>query len=258
MKRAFVRAVWGNYDDSHRITRRRGMIDDWVGFTRDNPYVSDFITYVFGKKNFDILGEAGINCVLIDDEPLVFDATREQYRHKLEVFRYAMEDDGIDEMVFLDWDVVPTKRLPCDFWERSREKSTIQACLQQYRRPKCPWRVNGDIRKVANGGFVYMADKSMPSRIIKNWNDIKGNSMEPPVSKLIDEMSGGWKGIDHYWQNFEAEFCVIHHFSVFPNVDRYAKDECFVHFQGGRDKSILLSKAKSHLDRCIKKERGCL
>ena len=221
--------MWGIYDDSDRMSARRYRMDGDMKRLNKNLFNEPFVTYVYGEENFNMLSK-NFNCVLMDKEPFAFDLQKEQYRHKLEILLRCMED--FDEIVFLDWDCVPTKKLPTDFWETLGKKEKIQANLQQYHTRKCYWRKN-DWRKLSNAGFVYIRDKSIPQVIIDNWNRLPGPSAEPALSKCIDDIGGGWQGIDYYWTHFEPDFCNIHKSSCFQKKLLNTKNECFIHSQGG-------------------------
>jgi len=104
MKRAFIRSLWGVYDDSHRVLKRRYGMDEDIRLIKENQFSEPFITYVFGEDNLKKLNSQGVdNCVLLTKEPFAFDLVENQYRNKLQVWKQAMED--FDEIVFLDWDL---------------------------------------------------------------------------------------------------------------------------------------------------------
>jgi len=239
MKRAFVRALWGIHDKSHRVLRRLYRVDQNILQLKKNKFNEPFITYVFGQENYDSLQKLGFeNLILLNKEPHSWDPLKFQYRHKLEILRYAMEVDGYDEIVHMDWDCFPTKKLPIDFWDVLGKKEKFQACLMQYHRPKCLWRET-DQRKLSNGGYVYIRDKNVPSDIIKLWektDKIFLISAEPAMSQYTDNLVGGWKGIEKYWELFEPESCRLSRCSVYSKDPTKTKPNlCFVHYQGGRN-----------------------
>lgn len=231
MKRVFMRALWGVYDNTNRILRRRFRVDKHLQNALDNKYNFDFITYVFGEENYKYLVSRGIkNCILIDKNPAPYDLLKEHYRHKLECMRYALEVDGYDEMIHLDWDCYPVKRLPTNFWEIMGKKEAFQANLFKFKHLKCPWRTI-DKTVVPNGGFVYMRNKEYPTKIIKIWEEkLKGNSAEPPMAMFVDDLMGGWKGCDYYWNLYEADFCRLKDGTPHPPEKMATKDICFIHF----------------------------
>lgn len=254
MKRIFMRALWGKYDSTNNITQRRKMTDEWLEIVRDHKWTAPFVTYVFGEENYKMMVDFGFDCRLVDKNPLPFDVLEAQYRHKLEALKYAFESDGATELVHMDWDVIPIKPLPDDFWEKLNEKESLQGCLQQYKRRKCYWRGENDTRKLTNGGFLYIRDPEIPNGIIKLWEENPGPSMEPALSKFIDQMSGyypNFPGLEKYWELYEIECCKLHTSSAFPSEMLSKKDPCFIHYQGG-NKNKALRKAKKFINKINK------
>jgi hypothetical protein len=131
----------------------------------------------------------------------------------------------------MDWDVIPQKPLPDDFWEVLGKKEAFQGCLQLYHRRKATWRKE-DMRKIPNGGFLYIRDKEIPHKIIKVWETMRGPSAEPPMAKFTDEWTGGWKGKETYWDLFEPDFCNLHKMSAHGKEKIKEKNLCFIHYQG--------------------------
>lgn len=240
MKRAFIRCVWGAYKIETPLTgfhaaeklSRRSKLDGDIDLILKNQFNEPFIVYVFGKDNFDKMKGLGFNCVLADPNPSPFDQINYVYRNKMELIKYAMEADGHDEIIYLDWDCRPQKKLPDNYWDEFGKRAPIQACLQQYRRRKCLWRTDGDVRKVPNGGFLYIRDKSLPNRAIQIWDTMKQDNDEIAWAKLIDELMNGWKGMDEFWKDYETPFCNLHKASPFSREQLNSKNICFVHFQG--------------------------
>jgi hypothetical protein len=232
MKRAIIRCLWGIYDRSSHIVERRYHLDSDITGVRDNPYELPFVVYVFGEENYRQITDIGFQAVLVDKNPAPYDLIKHHYRHKLEIMRKAMEDDGIDELLLLDWDCQPFLKVPDDMWEILAKKDVIQANLQSYIRRKCRWRKE-DMRKVPNAGFVYIRDKSLPSKIISAWEMNPDNSAEPPMGYVIDQLMGGWKGIEHYWEHFEPNLCNLHKDSAYSESRILEKPNyCFRHTQG--------------------------
>lgn len=239
MKKGFIRALWGEYiEDGHRAIRRREKIDLDIEKREiqrekiDKDDQIDFLTYVMGEDNLKRLESQGHECRLVSKGSSMYDLVEHQYRHKLECIRVAMEEDGYDELIFLDWDCVQIKKLPEYFWENQKEKGTFQANLQSY---KC--RIAGgrkiDKRKVPNGGYMYIGDKTLPSKAIEQWEEKKISNDEPAWAKVTDNMHGGWQGVDFYWDNFEAMYCNLARNSAYlPDRLVEKSDVCFIHNQG--------------------------
>lgn len=230
MKKSFIRGLWGIYSKGNNLIERRFKMDYDIKQTLQNKYSPPSVTYVYGEDNFKYLKDLGVNDLkLVQKEPFKFDLTTQQYRHKLEIFRLAMED--FDEIVYIDWDCIAKSKLPSDFWEVMGKKEFCQANLQQYKRKKCMWRKN-DVRKLPNSGFLYIRDLDFTEEVIACWDRSKGNSDEPPIAKALDNRYGGWIGMDKYWELHEAEFCNLAHFSAYPNSKINTKRIHFIHNQG--------------------------
>jgi len=233
MKKSFIRGLWGIYSDENDLIKRRYKMDSDIKNTLTNKYSPPSVTYVFGEDNFNYLKSLGVEDLkLICKEPYLFNLSKQQYRHKLEIYRMAMED--FDEFVYIDWDCSAKRKLPDDFWEKMGEKEYMQANLQQYKRIKCLWRQE-DSRKVPNGGFLYIRDKKFPDEIIDCWeNKTKGNSDEPAIARALDERNGGWIGTEKYFELHEPIFCDLWKFSAFDKKALKAKNgnACFLHYQG--------------------------
>jgi len=228
-----MRAYWGIYDDSNRITKRKKRVDKNIEGILKCQYKHPFVTYVFGKDNFEFLKSFGFDCVLIHPEPHMFDPLKCQYRHKLETLKYAMEVEKCDELVHIDWDCKPQKNIDENFWKLLEKKASFQANLLQYHRVKAPWRGDKDTRKIPNGGFLYISDKTIPQKLIEIWETMKGPSAEPAMAKYVDVVTDGWKGLDTYWDLFEPEVVNLHRCSVYGKTERMGKkDIYFIHYQG--------------------------
>ena len=244
MKSSFVRAIWGNCINKEY---RNGKVDKDIQRVLESEFEPEFTTYVFGIDNYRYFkNELGMKrLVLVDSKSTLWDLETEMYRHKLEVFKCAMSMN--DEIVYLDWDCVATKSIPDNFWEEIRKKDSFQANLFQYRTKKCIWRET-DPRKVTNGGFIYIGNKSIPQKFIENWDSFKERNEkikskrslkfreqcltfddEPAMSKYVDDCMGGWKGMEEYWEKFEPEFCNLRKKSAFEQSQLESKDACFIH-----------------------------
>ena len=214
MKRAFIRGLWGEQPESlaedtpdkrKKMALRRRKMDRNIDALLKCKHQDPFIFYVFGDQNYNYLKKNGFDCVLLDKNPVKFNIVKHMYRHKLEIIKRAMEE--YDEIIFLDIDCFQIHPLPSDFWKILNKKEVVQAPLFAYRHVKCPWRKT-DKRKVPNGGFVYIRDKSIPDKVISAWEEIgKGDNDEPAWAKLTDDMIGGWQGMEKYWEIFEPPFC---------------------------------------------------
>ena len=165
MKRAFVRGLWGIYSNENDLIKRRYKMDFDIKDTIKNKYSPPSVTYVYGEENFNYLKNLGVRKLkLVSKDPFKYNLSKHQYRHKLDIYKMAMED--YKEIVYIDWDCVAQKKLPNDFWGQMGKKEYCQANLQQYKRVQCRWRGRSDRRKLPNGGFLYIRDKTFPDEII--------------------------------------------------------------------------------------------
>ena len=250
MKRRIIRGIWG---DISKNGIRDGKMRKDIDAIKNNSYCSidDFTIYVFGLDSYCLLKSEGFDCKLINQAPFIYDMQKQLYRHKLDILNEAMKD--YDEIVFLDWDCVPTAELPNDFWEVMNQKAPFQANLFQYRTKKCLWRKE-DPRKVCNGGFLYLREKGIAEAFIKNYEELfnwveslkvsreaNGKKLrfreealifddEPAITKWVDDYMEGWKGIEDYWNRFEPLFCNVKKKSVYPLEKLQTKRECFLHW----------------------------
>ena len=231
MKRGFIRALWGVHAKIHRILQRRFRTDNDIKLIKRNKFNEPFVTYVFGKDNYDALSTLGFDCKLVRNEPEAFDLVKYQFRNKLEIIRHAMFEEGYDELVYLDWDCIPQKKIPDNFWDILHQKEKFQACLQLYHRRKCHWRKK-ELRKVPNGGFVYIGDKEIVTEAIRLWELTgKNDSDEIAWARLTDDMMGGFD-MDKFWDKFEIPFGNLHKASPYSKDQLNSKDVCFIHYQG--------------------------
>jgi len=231
VKRGFIRALWGIHDKSHRILARRFRTDLDMTRIKNCEFNEPFMTYVMGKENYDAFSETGFECKLVTEEPQAFDLVAYQFRNKLEIIKYAFENDGYDELVYMDWDCVPQKKISDDFWEVLGQGERFRACLQIYHRRKCHWRKR-DMRKVPNGGLMYIRGKEVIDEAIDWWEATgKNDSDEIAWAKLTDQWADGFD-TDEFWDRFEMPFGNLHKGSPHPKERLEAKDICFIHYQG--------------------------
>ena len=242
MKRGFIRGLWGIHTQETEIMERRYKIDNDIKIVGLNKIEMPFVTYVFGTKNYDYLVKRGFECKLVDKEPLLWDHSDRKihyYGYKLKVLVEAMKD--YDEIVFLDWDCLLAKPLPQDFWEVLGRKSSIQAILRAYKKRKYGLREK-DKRKRPCASFIYLRDKKIADQMYNYWLENKQMAEEQVMAKTMDDLMGGWKGVDKYWELFEPDFFVLGKnavpFNCFSLDLLKTKNRCFIHL--GRNEVIPL------------------
>lgn len=253
IKRGFVRSLWGVHEhEGRRFYKRRTKQDNDIRLMMMNPYVPKFKVYVFGEDNYNMTQELGFDAVLLDKRPIIWDMDTQQFRHKLEVFDKAMED--FDEIVFLDWDCLPIKPIPEDFWEKMYQKEAFQSNLIQYRRKKAMWRGQEDTRKLSCAAFVYIREKKFTEGFIKTWEEMgKPWSEELVMSRHIDKINGGWKGLDHYWDHYEPHwFAMPGKYWAYPKERiKNEKDRIFHHFDTNQSEPLLKKKTIDNWERYL-------
>lgn len=250
MRQGFVRTLWGVLDASSLNTKhalRRGKISFDIELYKYGKYNPPFIVFVFGEENYKILTDIGFNCFLVDKRPIVWDLATQCYRHKLEAFKLGAET--FDEFVFLDWDVQAINPVPENFWDILRKKESIQAALRWYKKTIAPWRANKDEnvplcekdnKQTVCASFVYFNNKQIPSEIIKYWEKMgEGWSEEAPMAKYMDDLSGGWKGKEYYWEHFEPDFFWLYRGSSFTKEKNLQKTYVFNHFSLAYTQELL-------------------
>lgn len=220
--RAIIRGLWGRDPEdeqsqefefakrfnfvSNNVTRRCRKVAKDILAAKKNPHTVIGPIYIFGEDNYKLVKDLGLDCQLIHNEPYKYNPTRQHWWHKIEIYKHAFED--FDEIVWLDWDTVATKEFPEDFWEVLGKKECFQACLWKFSKPIIKFRATrGANQRTPNGGFVYMNDKSLVDKLFRH---VKGHwTDECAYAKLVDEISGGWKGEQAYWDRFEPQWSTV-------------------------------------------------
>ena len=245
MKRGFIRALWGVFPEEwnddleakysakkdNLFVRSRSKVENVIKARLNDKFSVPFVTYVFGKDNYEKLLQLGFdNAVMVNEDPIIYSPlSRRMWWHKLDILRYAMEEDGYDEIVYLDWDCRLVKELNPDFWDTLNKKEHFQACLAAYRGRNTLILKTRDKRShnkiVPNGGFVYIRGKDVPSKISSfrtigksKWLD------EAAYAKYLDDICGGWIGTEQYKLKFEPDACWFRR-GLFTK-----EDFCFRHY----------------------------
>lgn len=214
-KYTFIRGLWGEAADSeyptHTLPATLYEIDKSLQKTHQPQPTT---VYCWGDANFAFLQSRGANTVLASHEPIAnysgnpktprgeidsmgrINFGLSMWRHKLESFRLALQQ--YEHVIWLDWDVHQIRPLPTDFWSTLAKGQPIQAVLRQYRRPQCPWRLLGK-RIVVHGAFVYCRSLLLIERTIDvHAQHFSYYTDETAISFVIDELLGGWPGINEY------------------------------------------------------------
>lgn len=198
---AFIRGLWGELDGP-RYNKIFKDVERAIEIDKN----LDTVTYVMGQKNYDYLTSNGLNCVLLNKNPVGYH--KYMWRHKLDIYAAAMSD--FNEIIYLDWDCNLINTIPPNFWNTLELKEPIQGCLYKWSSGKpCPWRKE---KYLINNGFLYFCDKSIPQDIIKLYDSLPHEHKwrkndEFVTSYYIDNLTGGWKGLDYWLQHYEPTCC---------------------------------------------------
>lgn len=241
IKKAFVRGIWGVYDIDKTLGRwysRRTKIDNDIRLAKINSYAPKCKVYVFGEDNCKKIIDMGFDAVMVDKKPFCWDMEKEQYRHKIEVWKCGLQE--FDEIVFLDWDCVPCAPIPNDFWDVLGSGEKIRATIFMYKLKRVFFR-NNDARKVSSSTFVYMREKETAEELIKVWEKIgRPWQEEIALSKYMDELNGGWKGIDDYRQKYEQPYhTLFYHYGADYIQNVMMKHNIFYHLNCHKVMSLL-------------------
>jgi len=230
MSRSFIRVLFGDYSET-KYPFHRGVIDGHIKNRLKDKYSHPFVSYVMGSDNFKVLTDLGLDCVLVDEKPLLI---KHALVHKIIGLEAALKD--FDEVVLLDWDCAPTAPLTDNFWDVLNSKDVIQCPMYKCPRAVNTWRSRRIPPKLLSAGFfVYMRDKEIPGKLLKWINDtelINRWSDETYYSKYIDDLMGGWQDpktlgykYDEYLRRFEPSMC--NHVKATFHNDK--SDVCFYH-----------------------------
>lgn len=217
--KSFIRCVWGSrhlHKEDHFAKNFSALQNEYITVSR-NPYMGkDFTVYTLGEDNHKHLVDLGFNSVLVDKRTHLFDPNRRIWLHKVYLMEAAMRD--FDEIIYLDWDTQPFRKLPDTLWDDLSKKDTFQAPLFKYSGVKMPHRKNPKGERfggkvLPSGAFVYIADKSIPKKIMAYEKDDTLHNRwldEIYYGAYTDEVYGGWKGMEFYREHFEPECCNIY------------------------------------------------
>ncbi len=219
MKRAIVYVLFGDQSDPnsrvHKILRKVSKASQWKG-SLGHP-----IVFVFGEENLTAVQSQGFEARLVDARPLVPHNSDPEIRcstwiHKPLGWSAALQE--FDELIALDWDIRPARRIELDnLFGRLGEKSFLQANLLQYRHVKALYRKqmigsisNPAIRAIPSAAFVYLRGhdgQHAIERILHLMERFPSMTEEQAMARFVDELYGGWKGIENWWQHHEPYCC---------------------------------------------------
>lgn len=215
----FVRCLWGRSD----YVVREGImkeLDEATGCKFKIPTQ----WYCYGEENLVELQKRGIDdAILLDKEPICrFGATgernpdkagitnwgRSMWTHKYPPMAHALAFHH--DAIWVDLDTNPTCVLPDDLWDRMRQGQPFQCSLRQGSRPRAVWRGLEDTRKTPCGSLMYFRGQEWIKRCLEIYDMYPTEWDLIILSRLVDDMWGGWKGIQAYKDAGFEPYCHAH------------------------------------------------
>ena len=170
MSGQFIRVLYGNIESGY-IKLKREVSNS----LKNNDWAkNEVIHYVMGEWNYEFLKSLGaLHVRLVDKRPTIQPEGYTHFWNKTYMIYYAMEVDGLEEIVFVDFDNLHRQPVDDRFWELLRNKGgrfngSLQIPSVGYKKPICleqrfgGFRIGGkhSFRKGLNTSFVYCTDKS--------------------------------------------------------------------------------------------------
>ena len=209
---AIVRILFGNPD--YLGGRVEKILTEVAAAAQWRDLMPKTVAYVFGRENYNLVRNAGLTARLVDDRPVVTQDFSPWY-HKPLGWRAAQSE--FNTIVALDWDIRPL--VPINqrrLFRNLAAKSFLQANLNRYMNIKARYRrrMAGSIRPVStrmipSAAFVYLrgADgRHAVERILEIMEASAGASEEQAMAQFVDQLYGGWKGVEH-WSQYHEPFC---------------------------------------------------
>lgn len=230
MNSTFATTVWGIYPDDKAYVdnhwfARRAKIDGDIKLFKLNPYSPPLVIYVFGSDNYRRLTDLGFNCRLLDRKPFVLDMEKQQYGMKCMAWQAGAAE--YDSISFIDFDCLPLKPIPSDYWKVMDTGTSIKATIYIYHLRRVN-RPPDDYRKVCSATHVYFRGRKMADGVMNTWVDMgkpwKGD--EYALTKYIDSLDGGWKGVEGY-KKYDIPYQQM---SKVPGLEKNPEQLVFGHF----------------------------
>lgn len=232
VKRAFIRVLWG--DARCKASRVRKVRQHDIQQHGYHPFDPPFISYVFGRDNYDFLMGLGYQdheMHILSDRPFLpqCGAANDQcnvghrgWLHKPHAWQVALSQH-YDEIVAMDWDTHALKPINEEhIWSGLGQKAGIQACLARYRTViKAPWRpiASGQQGLVPSAAFVYLRGTEAVDGIMDILEEYPGWSEEMAMAMHIDSRHDGHLPLSAWSAKYEP-FCCIRKASGLPPIEQ--------------------------------------
>jgi hypothetical protein len=181
----FIRILWGDFKD-----------------IKPTPLYNETV-YVWGSDNYNKLIDLGYKCVLMSNENTIHDNENTKFLHKLIGLKEASLKH--DKFIFMDWDVEIERELDDEFFGEFDGKEFLMPTYsypneylsltdklldigaknwtnqQIIEMERYGWREE-DIIVLPNAGFIFCADKFIPSRLLEI-------ALEYNLTTLVEEFA---------------------------------------------------------------------
>lgn len=225
---AFVRALWGDAKPGTRAAKIWADVSEYQYEHRHRQSMPPCINYVFGNENAAFIERCQLGEVrLLSPDPMPFATAGDMlaWNHKHIAMRAAF-DDGLDSIVYMDWDVAAVGLVPIDseaVFRKLAEKHEFQGCLIQYKKGRhAPWR-GRDHNLVPAGAFMYLGSRWVLNSLEEAYR-VTTYPGSPGYATLGDDecasawytdyIWGGWRGVEHWEKHHEAYCCYLRHKSA--------------------------------------------
>ena len=208
-----IRVLWG--EDGHPSRRR--CIKDIKKYAtkRHGEWSVPFVVYCYGDNNQQLVDSLGFKSIRISDRSQEFAQDNgTNWTHKHHAITQAVDEHG--EILYMDWDVRQACKLDEQFYDRIRDGRSVQVSLTRYKRAYATWRSKrADMKLLPSGAFIYLAGDEVSKSFLRlvasflphtiNRSGKNHYHDEYAMAMAAEELSGGWKGAEHWCQNYEPK-----------------------------------------------------
>jgi hypothetical protein len=184
--------------------------------------VGESIVFCFGRDNIKMMEERGHEIRVLSEDPVIHrestgaTETAANWTHKIDVIEAAMKEFG--DVLWTDWDVAQLRPLDEGFEDMVSGGPSVQSSLTGYRRKYASWR-SGNRNCLPAGAWLFYRGDSRGAEVLElvrrflpfTLNRLGENHYhdEHALAMAAEELSGGWRGIDWWEENYEP--AVVYH-----------------------------------------------
>ena len=234
MKSAIIRGVWDGEPG------RRCNLEEAISTSAKNGDTVDRV-YCYGKRNAKLLKKYGYNSILMSKQPRTIKAINSHWMHKDQILCRALKE--FDQILWIDWDVHQTKKLPTDFWAELSNGSSFRSSLVVQRTPnkgawwrmpnnsvhrEVEWQPNGTspitnekkaiwaAKLLPSGGYLYLRGQDTAKLLLETHNEFPTWNGQPTMALAMDRWHGGWIGASGYKKLGYEPRDYFYGFQVYP------------------------------------------